>query len=93
LRSLPWAYEAARRLGTADAGAWRERLQKSAAESEKQVLAGAARQGVVLHAEGLVLRALGREDEARARFRQALLQPDLQLSHFLSRRALAGTQP
>ena len=40
-----------------------------------------------------MLRALGREEEARARFRRALLLPDQQLSHFLSRRALEGTRP
>jgi hypothetical protein len=40
-----------------------------------------------------MLRALGREDEARARFRRALLQPDQRLSHLVARRALQDAKP
>ena len=49
--------------------------------------------GVVIHSQGLLQRELGREEEARAQFRRALLLPDQQLSHFLSRRALEGAPP
>jgi tetratricopeptide (TPR) repeat protein len=93
LRTLPWTYQAARRLDTADEPALRQRMLESLAESEKLAESGTALPGVALHAQGLILRALGREDDARARFRQALLAPDQQLSHFLSRRALAGALP
>jgi hypothetical protein len=48
---------------------------------------------VVVTSQGLILRALGREEEAKARFRRALLLPDQRLSHFVSRRALQDAQP
>ncbi len=60
-------------------------------ESEAFLAAGTSFPGVVVEAQGRMLRALGREDEARAHFRKALLLPDQRLSHFLARRGLAET--
>jgi tetratricopeptide (TPR) repeat protein len=92
-RALPYAYAAARRLGGADEAAWRTRLEEGLAQSEKFLEAGTGFPGVVVTSQGLMLRALGREDEARARFRRALLQPDQRLSHLVSRRALQDAKP
>ena len=39
--------------------------------------------------QGLFLRELGREGEAQAKLREALLLPDKVMSHYLSREALA----
>jgi hypothetical protein len=88
-RGLPWAYLAEKRLGTADEAAWRPRLEKALVDSDAFLAAGTSFPGVVVEAQGRLLRALGREDEARARFRKALLLPDQRLSHFLARRGLA----
>jgi tetratricopeptide (TPR) repeat protein len=87
-RGLPYAYLASRRLGAVDESAWRRRLEGALTDSEAFLAAGTSFPGVVVEAQGLLLRALGREDEARARFRKALVLPDQRLSHFLSRRAL-----
>jgi tetratricopeptide (TPR) repeat protein len=92
-RGLPYAYLAARRLGGADEGAWRERLEAALQESETFLAAGTSFPGVVVQSQGLLLKALGREDEARERFRKALLLPDQRLSHHLARRALAEAGP
>jgi tetratricopeptide (TPR) repeat protein len=92
-RALPYAYAAARRLGGADEAAWRTRLEESLAQSDKFLDAGTGFPGVVVTSQGLMLRALGREDEARARFRRALMLPDQRLSHLVSRRALQDAKP
>ncbi len=92
-RALPYAYSAARRLGGADEAAWRARLESSVAQSDKFLEAGTGFPGVVVTSQGLILRALGREDEAKARFRRALMLPDQRLSHLVSRRALQDARP
>ena len=88
-RGLPWAYLAARRLGSADEAAWRARLLAALGESDAFLEAGTSFPGVVVEAQGVLLHVLGRDDEARARLRKALVLPDQRLSHFLARRALA----
>ena len=92
-RGLPYAYRAARRLGDADEGAWQRRLEKAVLESDVFLAGGTNFPGVVAQAQGTLLRALGREEEARERFRRSLLLPDQRLSHFLSRRALQQSEP
>jgi tetratricopeptide (TPR) repeat protein len=92
-RALPYAYAAARRLGGADETAWRARLESTVAQSEKFLESGTGFPGVVVTSQGLLLRALGREEEARARFRRALLLSDQRLSHLVSRRALQDAKP
>jgi tetratricopeptide (TPR) repeat protein len=92
-RAAPYACFAARKLGGADEAAWRKRLEDSLAQSEAFLAGGTNFPGVVAHAQGMTLRALGREDEAKERFRRALLLPDQRLSHYLSRRALEGAEP
>jgi tetratricopeptide (TPR) repeat protein len=92
-RGVSYAYLAAQRLGGADEAAARARLESSLAQSEKVLEGGTGFPGPAVASQGLILRALGREDEARARFRRALLLPDQRLSHLVSRRALQGAQP
>ena len=91
---LPYAYLAARRLGGADEAAGRARLESTlAGVGEVPRARDGAPRACVVASQGLMLRALGREEEARARFRRALLLPDQRLSHLVSRRALQGAQP
>jgi tetratricopeptide (TPR) repeat protein len=92
-RALPYAYAAARRLGSADEAAGRARLEAGVAQADKFLESGTGFPGAVVTSQGLMLHALGREDEARARFRRALLLPDQRLSHLLSRRALQDAKP
>jgi len=92
-RAAPYAYLAARKLGDADEAAWRKRLEDSLAQSATFFAGGTNFPGVVAHSQGMTLRALGHEDEAKERFRRALTLPDQRLSHFLSRRALDGAEP
>jgi len=76
-----------------DEASWRKRMEADLADSAGFLEGGTNFPGVVVEAQGRLLRALGREDEARARFRRALVLPDQRLSHFLSRRALQGAEP
>jgi tetratricopeptide (TPR) repeat protein len=92
-RALPYAYAAAQRLGGADEAAWRPRLEQAVAQSDKFLESGTGFPGVVITSQALILRALGREDEARARFRRALMLPDQRLSHLVARRALQDAKP
>ena len=92
-RGVPFAYFAARKLGGADEAAWRKRLEDSRAQSEAFLAGGTNFPGAVAYAQGMTLRALGREEEAKERFRRALMLPDQRLAHFLSRRALEGAEP
>jgi tetratricopeptide (TPR) repeat protein len=88
-----FAYLAAQRLGTVDDAAAKRDLQASLASAEAFLEHGTAFPGIATYAQGLLLRALGREAEARERFHHVFLLPDQRLSHFLSRRALEGTDP
>lgn len=93
LRTLPWAYQAALKLGGADEAAWRQKLLASLGDADEALHQGSASPGQLLYGQGLLLRALGREDEARERFRRALVASGQPLSHYLSGRALRGAQP
>jgi tetratricopeptide (TPR) repeat protein len=84
---------AERRLGRADEAAERPRLEEALAGVETFLAQGTSFPGVATYAQALMLRALGREDEARDHFRRVFLLPDLRLSHFLARRALEGNDP
>jgi tetratricopeptide (TPR) repeat protein len=84
---------AARRLGSVDEAAQTRELEASLARSEAHLASGTGFPGIAVYAQGLHLRALGREDEARERLRRVFLLPDQLLSHFLARRALEGADP
>ncbi len=81
------------KLGRADDGAIGARREKALADLEALMAQGTNVSGLPTCAEGLLLRALGRENEARERLRSVFLLPDQRLSHFLARRALAAADP
>jgi tetratricopeptide (TPR) repeat protein len=87
------AYLAALRLGSVDERAARRELETSLERSQDFLERGTAFPGIATYAQGLHLRALGREAEAQQRFHRVFLLPDKRLSHFLSRRALEGHDP
>ena len=68
-----YAVLAARQLGAND---WRTRAEDEIGRSRDD------------YQQGILLRALGREQEAEARFKNVLREPDRQLSHYLARRAI-----
>jgi tetratricopeptide (TPR) repeat protein len=92
VRELPYAYLASQRLGGDAAKGWSDRLPQALLAADTQELETSF-PGTSVHTQGLILRALGREDEARARFRRVLLLPDVRVAHYLSRRSLAGEVP
>ena len=69
------------------------RLEEALASAEVALEQGTGFPGIVLYAQGLTLRALGRDEEARHRLRRVFLLPDVHLSHFLAGRALEGRDP
>ena len=90
---LAFGWLAGRRLGGAPDAGTRTRLETALRAWERRLVIGTSFPGPNACGRGLLLRALGREDEARARFREALLLPDQLMSHYLSREALAATPP
>jgi tetratricopeptide (TPR) repeat protein len=92
-RDPTWACLAARELAGADDPACRERLQAQLAETERVRQEEGGAPSLLAYREGLLLQARGRADDARARFHEALLAPEAQLSHYLAGRALRGERP
>jgi tetratricopeptide (TPR) repeat protein len=66
----------------------RARLEAALAAWENRLVVGTSFPGPNALGRGLFLRGLGREDEARARFTEALYLPDKMMSHHLGRTAL-----
>ena len=88
-----FAYLASKRLASIDEAKAKQDLEVSLAGAEAFLEHGTSFPGIATYAQGLLLRALGREAEASQRFRRVFLLPDQRLSHFLSRRALEGNDP
>ena len=88
-----FAFLAAKRLGSADESGLRRGLEESFSRAAAFLEHGTGFPGIATYAEGLDLRALGREAEAKEQFRRVFLLPDQRLSHFLARRALEGNDP
>jgi tetratricopeptide (TPR) repeat protein len=87
--NLAFGWQAARKLGaTMDQNA-RARFETALRGWERRLVIGTNFPGPNAYGRGLLLRILGREAEARERFREALLLPDRLMSHYLSRAALA----
>jgi tetratricopeptide (TPR) repeat protein len=94
--NLAFAHLAARRLGDARAGAVTPRVEAALESWANRLVVGTNFPGANAAGQGLMLRELGREAEAEAKLREALLQPDKVMSHYLSRAALAdggGREP
>ncbi len=88
-----FAYLASKRLGPIDEAAAKRSLEESLARAEATLERGTGFPAIATYAQGLLLRALGREAEARAAFLRVFLLPDHRLAHFLGRRALEGNDP
>jgi tetratricopeptide (TPR) repeat protein len=84
---------AERRLGRGEDGAVRARREKALADVEALLAQGTNFPGLPTYAQGLLLRTLGRDDEAGKVLRGVFLLPDQRLSHFLARRALEAADP
>ena len=87
-----YADRAARRLGPGGEAEGRSRLESALASWADRLTAGTNFPGANACGQGYFLSALGRETEARAKLREALLLPDKMMSHYLSRAALASTE-
>jgi tetratricopeptide (TPR) repeat protein len=88
-----YAYLSSKRLGPIDEAAAKRSLEESLARAEATLERGTGFPAIATYAQGLLLRASGREPEARAAFLRVFLLPDHRLAHFLSRRALEGDDP
>lgn len=84
-----YSQAAAKRLALPPAPDGRAQLEQALRGIEDAMAAGTNASGSAMLTRGLLLRALGRPNEARARLREVLRLPDQRLSHALARRALA----
>ncbi|HEY3380908.1 MAG TPA: DUF5107 domain-containing protein [Vicinamibacterales bacterium] len=88
---LAFGWQAKRKQGvTTMDPATRRGFETALAAWERRLVIGTNFPGPNACGRGLILRALGRENEAMERFREALLLPDQLMSHYLSREALAA---
>jgi len=88
--NLAYAYRAAERLGRADAV--KPRVEAALQSWTNRLAVGTGYPGPNACGQGLMLQALGRDEEAHSKLREALLLPDKLMSHYLSRGALAEPQ-
>jgi tetratricopeptide (TPR) repeat protein len=88
-RQIPFAYEAARRLGNVNPEEWKSRLNKALAELEDYLAGSGNFPGAASCSRGMVLMCLGRQEEAQEQLRRVFYLPDKGLSHYLARKALA----
>jgi len=83
-----WSAKAEKLLGTYNSSQQQKKLETALANCER-VRETSAFTGWWWYNTGIIQAALHRDEEARKSFRQALLLPDSQMSHHLSRAALA----
>ncbi len=88
-----FAYRAARRLGPVEEAAWRKRFERAIDAVDTRLVVGTSYPGLLACVRGLLLQALGRDDEAAKEFRAALLLPDRRLSHLMAREAQPRARP
>ena len=86
-----FAVLAARRLGPGHDAEPRARLTTALESWQHRLAVGTNYPGPNASGQGQFLRALGRDEEGKAKLREALLLPDKVMSHYLSRRALIET--
>jgi len=85
-----FVYLAARRLNAGTDDERRAQLEAALASWNNRLVSGTNFPGANAAGQGWFLLALGREEEGRAKLREALMLPDKMMSHYLSRAALAG---
>jgi tetratricopeptide (TPR) repeat protein len=90
--NLAFALRAADRLGSGARETVQPRVEAALAAWTNRLTVGTNFPGPNASGQGLMLLALGREAEAEAKLRQALLLPDKAMSHYLSRAALTGPE-
>jgi tetratricopeptide (TPR) repeat protein len=86
-----FVYLARRRLGIGSDEERRATLEAVLASWNSRLVSGTNFPGANAAGQGYFLQALGREPEARAKLREALLLPDKMMSHYLSRAALSAS--
>lgn len=82
---------ARRRLGLGSEQDRRATLEAVLASWNNRLVSGTNFPGANAAGQGYFFQALGRDAEARAKLREALLLPDKMMSHYLSRAALAAS--
>jgi tetratricopeptide (TPR) repeat protein len=87
--NLAFALQAAKRLGGGAPERVRPKVEAAVAAWTNRLVVGTNFPGPNASGQGLMLKALGRDAEADAKLRQALLLPDKAMSHYLSRAALS----
>jgi tetratricopeptide (TPR) repeat protein len=87
--NLAFGWQAKRKLGAVMDPTTRARFETTLEAWERRLVIGTNFAGPNAYGRGLLLKALGREAEAKDRFREALLLPEQLMSHYLSRAALA----
>jgi tetratricopeptide (TPR) repeat protein len=86
-----WQWAAARKLNGYDPALWHERLTATLSKVESNLHADAS--GWLFFAKGVLLVALGRQEDGELSLRQALLLPQTHMSHHFVRLALDGATP
>jgi tetratricopeptide (TPR) repeat protein len=86
--NVVFALEAAHRLRKASDETERRRVEAALESWVNRLAIGTSYPGANALGQALMLRALGREPEAVAKLREALLLPDRIMSHYLARQAL-----
>ena len=85
--NVVYAFEAAHRLRKPSDDAERRKVEAALESWTNRLAVGTSYPGPNAVGQGLMLRALGREAEAQAKLREALLLPDRIMSHYLARQA------
>jgi len=89
---IVWAWAAARRLEGYDPAKWNARLNAALSQAKSNVLTNGS-SSWWLYTAGVLQIALGETQKGNASLREASLAPETQMSHHLSRLALAGVTP
>lgn len=89
---IHWAWLASQKLRDADRAQWQERLQSALRQADDRT-GNSGYPSWWLYTAGLLEKDLGGPDEAKVRFRKALLLPDRMLSYHFTRLAQAETTP
>ena len=87
-----WAMSAARKRSGYDAEIWRGKLTSALTQAESRVRTSSFK-GWWTYSVGVLQIALGHEEEGKASLREALLLPDILMSHHFARVALADATP
>ena len=88
---IVWQWAAARKLNGYDPALWHERLTAALSKVESNSRANAS--AWLLYAKGVLLIALGRQEDGELSLRPALLLPETHMSHHFARLALDGAAP